>query len=355
MEQFVREVMSGRKRGFTAYAMRAGLSCAEWPYRFGVAAKNLAFDCGMREPFEVSIPVISVGNLTTGGTGKTPVVAFLANWFRDAGVRVGLLSRGYKSLDSQANDEKLVLDQLCPGVPHWLNPNRIASAKQAVAEGCELLILDDAFQHRRLHRDWDIVLVDATNPWGFGHCLPRGLLREPIHSMARANFVMVTRADLVSVDELTAIRTELVRHDHVGSVAELSFRPTVLSNSANESQPLSRVVGQRCLGFCGIGNPESFQQTLKQLGVNLVAWESFPDHHHYDAADLARLTDLAEKTSAEVLLTTQKDLVKLRTTNLSGRPVWSLQIGAEVVRGGPFLEQSLFRILQLVKDRNVGG
>ena len=348
MEQFAREVMSGRKRGLATSLLRAGLWSAQWPYRVGVGCKNVAFDFRLREPFEVGVPVISVGNLTTGGTGKTPVVAFLANWFRDAGVTVGLLSRGYKSLDSLANDEKLVLDQLCPGVPQWLNPDRILSAKRAVVEGCNLLILDDAFQHRRVHRDLDIVLIDATNPWGYGHCLPRGLLREPIANIERADLVVVTRTDQVSAEELTAIRTELVRHNQVGSVIEVAFTPSQLINSAGQAKPLSELSGRRVFGFCGIGNPESFEWTLWQLGSEVVGFESFPDHHHFTSDDLARLAEQAKVTTADLLLTTHKDLVKIHDTELGGRPLWAVQIGTEIVRGAPMLEARLWSILERV-------
>lgn len=370
MEQFAREVMSGRKRSVDASLLRAGLWSAQWPYRVGVASKNLAFDFGLREPFEVGVPVISVGNLTTGGTGKTPVVAFLANWFRDAGAKVGLLSRGYKSLTpennpkrergdeslspsltlrvTEANDEKLVLDQLCPGVPHWLNADRIDSAKRAVIDGCTLLILDDAFQHRRIHRDLDIVLIDATNPWGYGHCLPRGMLREPIGNIERAHLVIVTRTDQVSAEELTAIRTVLVRHDQIGSTVEVSFRPTQLLNSAGESKPLDDLAGQRVFGFCGIGNPASFQQTLRQLGAEIVGFESFPDHHHFTSDDLARLGGQTTAANASTLLTTHKDLVKIQDTELQGRPLWAVQIGTEIVRGAPMLEARLWSILERV-------
>ncbi len=374
MEQFARDVMSGRKRGLAARLLRAGLWAAQWPYRVGVASKNVSFDFRLREPFEVGVPVISVGNLTTGGTGKTPVVAFLANWFRDAGAQVGLLSRGYKSLiregeapaepslvkDSStsarreprppdhANDEKLVLDQLCPGVPQWLNPDRILSAKRAVVDGCNLLILDDAFQHRRVHRDLDIVLIDATNPWGYGHCLPRGLLREPIANIERADLVIVTRTDQVSADELTAIRTELVRHNQVGSVIEVSFRPNRLINSAGQTKPLAEVAGHRVFGFCGIGNPESFEQTLRQLGTEVVGFELFPDHHHFTSDDLARLAERAQSSNAELLLTTHKDLVKFQATELGERPLWAVQIGTDIVRGAPILEARLWSILERV-------
>jgi tetraacyldisaccharide 4'-kinase len=374
MEQFAREVMSGQKRGFAAGLLRAGLWSAQWPYRVGVACKNFAFDFRLRKPFEVGVPVISVGNLTTGGTGKTPIVAFLANWFRDAGAKVGLLSRGYKSFRNtspkrergsatesagdpsplrtlragHANDEKLVLDQLCPGVPQWLNADRILSAKRAVVEGCNLLVLDDAFQHRRIHRDLDIVLIDALNPWGFGYCLPRGLLREPIANVERADLVLVTRADQVQAEELTAIRTELVRRRQVGAVVEVSFRPSQLINSAGQSQFLSALTGQRIFGFCGIGNPDSFERTLRQLGAVVVGFEALPDHHHFSADDLARLGERAKSVNADLLLTTHKDLVKMHVTELGGCPLWGVQIGTEIVRGAPILESCLWSILERV-------
>lgn len=368
-EQFTREVMSGRKHGLAASLLRAGLWSAQWPYRVGVACKNVAFDFRVREQFEVGVPVISVGNLTTGGTGKTPIVAFLANWFRDAGTKVGLLSRGYKSLTKsnpkrergaegrspsltlrvgEANDEKLVLDQLCPGVPQWLNPDRILSAKRAVVDGCNLLILDDAFQHRRVHRDLDIVLVDATNPWGYGHCLPRGLLREPTANIGRADLVVVTRVDQVSAEELTAIRAELVRRNHIGTVIEVAFRPSQLVNSAGQVKSLGELAGQRVCGFCGIGNPESFERTLRQLGSEVVGFESFPDHHHFTTDDLALLGEYAKAANADVLLTTHKDLVKIHETELGGRPLWAVQIGTEIVRGAPMLESRLWSILERV-------
>lgn len=351
MEQFANEVMSGRKRGLAASLLRAGLWTAQWPYRLAVTCKNAAFDFGLREPFEAGVPVISVGNLTTGGTGKTPVVAFLTNWFRDAGVKVGLLSRGYKSLDSSSNDEKLVLDQLCPGVPHWQNRDRIEAAKRAVAEGCQLLILDDGFQHRRLQRDFDIVLVDATNPWGYGHCLPRGLMREPLRSIARADLVIITRADLVAPEQLISIRTELAKHNQVAMVVEATFQPTRLINAAGETRPVSEIVGKRWLGFCGIGNPASFAETLQQAGATLAAFESFPDHHHYTSADLTRLERLATESGSDGLLTTQKDLVKVQTSKLGGLPLWGLVIGTTIVRGTHIIEHHLFRLLDRVRGQ----
>src|SRR5690606_8255127 len=136
-------------------------------YGAAVQWRNFAFDRGWYRVHRAGVPVISVGNLTTGGTGKTPLVAWLVHQLEQLGASPAILSRGYRSVDSHANDEKLVLDRLCPGVPHIQNPDRVAGARAALADGvCNLLVLDDGFQHRRLHRDLDLVLIDALNPWG---------------------------------------------------------------------------------------------------------------------------------------------------------------------------------------------
>ena len=186
-----------------------------------------------------------------------------------------------------------------------------------------------------MHRDLDIVLVDATNPWGYGNCLPRGMLREPIANIERADLVVVTRTDQVSAEKLTAIRAELVRRNHIGTVIEVSFRPSQLINSARQTKSLSELSGQRVFGFCGIGNPESFERTVRQLGAHVVGFEPFPDHFHFAPDDLSRLGELAKSAIADLLLTTHKDLVKIHDLELGGRPVWAVQIGTEISRGAP--------------------
>ncbi|MBU6174878.1 MAG: tetraacyldisaccharide 4'-kinase, partial [Planctomycetes bacterium] len=164
------------------------LWCASQPYAAAVTLRNWAFDRGFKKTIGVEIPVVSVGNLTAGGTGKTPTVAFLAKWFRAQNKRVAILSRGYGAGSDGRNDEAKELEITLPDVPHLQSPDRIASARIAVDElGMELLLLDDGFQHRRIGRDLDIVLLDAREPFGFGHLLPRGLLREPLRSLKRAD------------------------------------------------------------------------------------------------------------------------------------------------------------------------
>ncbi len=288
------------------------------------------------------VPVISVGNLTAGGTGKTPFVAHLVHWFRDRGVRVGILSRGYRALPGEVNDEKLVLDRLCPGVPHFQHKDRLQSAHIAVSEhGAELLILDDGFQHRRLARDLDVVLIDALNPWGYGHLLPRGLLREPPAALRRADLVVLTRADQCT-DEgrqkiLNCLRT-LVGGDNCVQVV---FAARRLRNSSGEVAEFGSLAGQTIAAFCGIGNPENFRQTLDRLGLTVRLFRSFADHHHYTHRDLAEIAEQARAAGAEAILTTHKDLVKINRDDLEDRPLWAVDIETQILCGGERLEHHL--------------
>src|SRR5436190_16306424 len=196
-----RDLVSGHWKGPLAIVLRGALWMLAHPYGWIVRRRNARFDRGLVQPTKVAAPVISVGNLTVGGTGKSPFVAWLARWFLDRGTSVTIISRGYGSRGGKPNDEALELAARLPGVPHLQNPDRIAAANQALATNpAQVLILDDGFQHRRLARDLDIVLLDALAPFGYGHLLPRGLLREPIESLARAQVVALSRSDAVDAE-----------------------------------------------------------------------------------------------------------------------------------------------------------
>lgn len=341
------ELVSGRRRGLGPSIARATLRCLSCAYATGVAVRTRAFDCDWRTIHRASVPVISVGNITTGGTGKTPFTAFLTRRLTDRGVRVGILSRGYRSLNGADNDEKRVLDALCPSVPHLQQRDRVSAAKRAVREhGCNVLILDDGFQHRRLGRDLDIVLIDALNPWGYGHLLPRGLLREPVESLRRADLIVLTRADRCTPDARRAILRELTRIRGNEECVEVAFPPQRLVNVQGESATFDMLAGRRPLAFCGIGNPAGFRETLATLGVNCEL-RGFPDHHHYTAADLQSLQQQAEQGSADILLTTQKDLVKIPQTRLGDMPLWGVRIGVRVLSG----EDRLESLLQALAER----
>jgi tetraacyldisaccharide 4'-kinase len=336
------EILSGERRGLSAALSRFLLAGLSAPYGIAVSARNLAYDRGWLASRRAAVPVISVGNLTTGGTGKTPFTAFLARELQSRGLRPGLLSRGYRSLDGAENDEKRVLDRLCPGVAQVQNPDRVAGAERAILEfGCKVLILDDGLQHRRLQRDVEIVLIDALRPWGFGRLLPRGLLREPMSGLRRADLIVITRADQAPAARVAELRRQ-VAEITPAPVADIAFEPGMLIDSEGCETPLSSLTGRVCLAFCGIGNPEGFAATLRSAGIS-AELEVFPDHHHYAAADFERLRRKAEAMGDVALVTTLKDLVKLPEKWLGGVPVLAVDQRLRVLHGALELDRLLDR------------
>ena len=341
-----RELISGEKQGIVPGLLRAGLKGLSLIYGGAIRSRNIAFDLGIKRVHKASVPVISVGNLTAGGTGKTPFVAWLANRFHDKGVRVAILSRGYRSLSEDVNDEKMVLDQLCPDVPHVQNPNRVEAASSACHDhASQILILDDGFQHRRLARDLDFVLIDALNPWGYAAILPRGLLREPIESLRRADLVLITRADQCTELQKQEI-IEKIQDVCPGIVCvEVGFPLESLVSAEGKTAPLSTLSGKSIVGFCGIGNPDSFHKSLSDAGYDVSSFRSFPDHYHYSREDLEEIGQWGKQSGAEAILVTQKDLVKIKRTELNGLPLWAVQIGTRILKGGETLESHLQSIL----------
>lgn len=308
------DIVSGKSRGLAAPLVRGMLWMLSWPYWLVAATRNAMFDGGLKTIHEVAVPVIAVGNLTTGGTGKTPIVATVVQLLQDIGLTPGIVSRGYHSDESGTNDEKRVLAQLCPAVPHQQNPDRVAAANALIeSEGVTVIVLDDAFQHRRIHRQLNIVLIDATNPFGFDHLLPRGLLRESLSGLCRANLVLITRADAVCATALQKIRDTIATHN--SSLAErtfpVSFQPTGLLSGWGEQRPLASIANQRVVVATAIGNPAAFVATCETMKADVVATMFFPDHHHYSTADIDRIQQSARTANADTILTTLKDLVKI--------------------------------------------
>jgi tetraacyldisaccharide 4'-kinase len=337
-----REIVSGRRRGFAAIALRRALRMAELPYTWVVRRKNRAFDLGRRAAMSIGVPVISVGNLTLGGTGKTPMVAWLARWFQAHGNRPALVSRGYKSRDGVPNDEGRELAQILPEVHHLQKPDRVAAARQAIAQyHCDLILLDDGFQHRRLHRDVDIVLIDATEPFGFGHVFPRGTLREPLEGLRRADVIVLTKADMVDNAERGRIRGVIQDFAPSALCAECRHAPSALIAIEGRRESLAGLHDKRVAAFCGIGNPAGFRHTLEKCGAKVVAWREFPDHHAFNADDVVRLSEWAAIATVDLVVCTHKDLVKLNATELSGKPLLAVQVGIEFLAGQSDLEASL--------------
>lgn len=344
-EQFAIDVISGRRRGVIPAALRSICSVASWGYAAGIATRTIAYDRGWLRTHRVPVPVLSIGNVTTGGTGKTPLVAWFTQRLQLAGYRPGILSRGYRSLDGATNDEAMVLERLCPGVPQVPMRDRVAGAAIAMEQyHCDALVLDDAFQHRRLARDLDVVLIDALQPWGYGHLLPRGLLREPLSALKRADVVIITRSDQVDASTLTDIRYTIARVRGVEEHIAVRFAPKRLMNALGHVQHPGCFGAAGMLAFCGIGNPDGFRRTLQDIGVTSDL-RVFPDHHHYTAADLNDLAQWQRAHGATALMTTMKDLVKIPLEHPLAANVWAVEIATEFIAGEQILLERLNRFM----------
>lgn len=327
-------ITTGQRRGPAATAARAALWWARLPYGVAVSVRNRLFDAGVRNSTRVPVPVVVVGNLTVGGTGKTPCVEYVARHYRERGVAVAILSRGY-GVAAGPNDEALVLEENLPDVPHLQGADRVEMALKAVEElEGELLILDDGFQHRRLARDLDIVLLDATRPVDCEYLLPRGTLREPLGGLRRARVAVLTRCDQATAESVARQRAMLARRFPHLHVAEAVHAPVELVSADGRTAGLDLVRGRSALAFCGLGHPAAFRSTLTQLGAAVTEFVPFADHHPYTRDDVERLRMLAAKLPADGLaLTTQKDFVKLRLGDLAGRPLWAVRVGLQVRSG----------------------
>ncbi len=334
LSDYYRALTSGERRGPLASLQRGGLWLLSIGYGLGMRLRNWSFDRGWKKSRKVAVPVISVGNLTLGGTGKTPCVELVAEFFRRRGVRVAILSRGYGSTAGR-NDEAMVLEENLPDVPHLQGPDRVALAQAAIDElESELLILDDGFQHRRLQRDLDLVLIDCTNPWGHGGLFPRGWLREPASSLKRTGLVLLTRCDQVGTTELQRLREAVLRFHPQATMLEAAHGPVALVNARMQTAPLDRLRSAPVIAFCGLGNPEAFRRTLADVGASVTEFRGYPDHHAY--------TRKAGRQGPECLVvTTQKDLVKLRLDRLGSHELWAVRIRLRIVHGEEAFEAKL--------------
>ncbi len=336
-------MVSGQACGLLATIARFGLSLAEIPYRWAVAYRNHCFDKGRRTIQAVGVPVISVGNLTLGGTGKTPTVELLATYFLENGVRVAIVSRGYGSSSSEQNDEAMELSEKLPQVPHIQNPDRVAAATSAIEQhACQAILLDDGFQHRRLARDLDIVLIDALEPFGFEHVFPRGTLREPVSNIVRADAVALTRCELIDHEQREDVRQRIKTLAPNAVWLEITHHvDSLLGTDGRRVDPKS-LDGEQIAAFCGIGNPQNFRRTItSSCNWNLAGWLEFPDHHRYDRQDVTNLLDWLKKVEASVAVCTHKDLVKLRSIWPADMKLYALITTSKILEGGDDLSRLL--------------
>lgn len=309
LEGYHRGVISGANDGAAGSILRGLLRLAEPFYSAAVLSRNALFSKGIFASDPAGRPVISVGNITTGGTGKTPVVQWLATRLRDNGHHPAVLLRGYKG-----GDEQRMLQSSLPGTVVEANPSRVEGARSVLANhrNVDVFVLDDGFQHRKIRRDFDLVLIDASNPFGFGHVLPRGLLREPLAGLARASAFLITHMELADASALGEIQAKLRHYNPAAPIFRCSHTLSDLLRADDSMAPASDIRSSKTMTFCGIGNPGGFERQIAGIS-NLVASHRFDDHHHYTLTDIPRLADLAARAGAQTLITTEKDWVKLRS------------------------------------------
>jgi tetraacyldisaccharide 4'-kinase len=324
-----RQLADGTRSGMAAWALRMVLAVLAIPYAAATSTRNWLYDRGIAPVTAAAIPVISVGNLTVGGTGKTPLVAWLCRQLTQMGRNPAIVSRGYGAAGGDTSDEAAELAILLPGVPHVANRDRVAGVAEAARRGADVAVLDDGFQHRRLWRDLDIVAIDASNPFGCNHLLPRGLLRESIRGLVRADACVMTRATGIDEPARARIRDAVTRARHgIAPEAwmETEHRPVAIRSWSGHQEPLSFLPGKKIAAFCGIGNPTAFRTTVGDLGVDLVGFRCFADHHAYTESDLESLASWAKAAEATMLLTTLKDLVRIRHDRLDIIPIAAVEI-----------------------------
>ncbi|MFC1510069.1 tetraacyldisaccharide 4'-kinase [Candidatus Omnitrophota bacterium] len=316
MKSFLKKIITDEARGPFVALLKGVLFALSMLFRLLVALRNRLLACKVLSQKKCGVPVISVGNVTLGGVGKTPLVSFIAKKILAQGKKPVVLMRGYMDQTSKrcaenvASDEALMLKEQS-GVDVVVGADRVAQANAYLsAQSCDVFLLDDGFQHRQCARDLDIVVIDASNPWGNGHLLPRGILREPPSALKRADVIVLSKTEGVrALDELKA---QIKKLNPASLMAEMTHRFKSLVNlREGASVDPKQLEGKILCSFCSIAHPASFVRTLSDIKLKPVKNFAFMDHYVYVGRDIEALNQFCCENNVDVLMTTQKDAVKL--------------------------------------------
>ncbi|QQE13659.1 tetraacyldisaccharide 4'-kinase [Planctomycetota bacterium] len=346
-EKRILRIMSGSDKDLTAKGLRLLMQTAEPAYILATAARNTLFNTNIRKPQPLGRPAIAVGNITTGGTGKTPFVTMLAKYLLSQNHKPAILLRGYHSTEQGSDEARAYQTMFKDQVIVEPNPSRIDGAKNVLRNHPQtsVFLLDDAYQHRQAARDLNLVLIDATQPFGYNHVLPRGLLREPIKNLKRADAIILTRADQVENEQLQSIINTISEAAGTPPIAHTAHQWTHLLDINDNKIQLQDIKHKSVAAATGIGNPTAFSHTIKQHTAALLAFDTFPDHHHFTSDDITSLLNNTIKLGAQALLLTEKDYVKwqpLLTDNLKNIiPILRPQLSIRCITG----EQDLFNLI----------
>jgi len=327
-----RKLISGKTAGITAAVLRLSLRFISLFYGAAIRLRNFLYDNEWLKVTSVNAVVISIGNITTGGTGKTPLVIRLCKQIVQK-YGIAILTRGYKTtknlkLKTQNYiDEPQILARSCPGAKVIVNPDRVAAARHAINKfAAKVLIMDDGFQHRRLHRDLDIVTIDAACPFGYDRLLPAGLLREPLNALKRADAVVITRCDQIPQNELANLKEKLQQINPNMVIAEAIHAPVGVRTTDGKKISIAELTTKNIFAFCGIGNPDAFFNTIRKIPANLIGSKIYDDHHHYCADDITDIQKQAQLLKADLMLTTEKDATKIISASNLQIPLGCLEI-----------------------------
>jgi len=364
-ERYAVDVILERKEGGRANALKFALGILALAYERIVQVRLAFYRARVLRPREVGCSVVSIGNLTVGGTGKTPVAEMLARELQKRGRRVAILSRGYKSaprpfaqrlrnrifknldlfpprivsdgtsvlLDSRrAGDEPHMLARNLPGVCVLVDKDRVKSGLYALRHfGSNVLLLDDGLQYQRLHHRMDIVLVDSQSPFGNERLLPRGTLREPPENLRRASYIIVTKSGPTPD---TALISRLRGLNPTAAIIECNHAPRHWQDlRTGETFPLNHLKGRHVGAMSGIARPESFEEAVRQLGANVEITKSFADHHRYTKKEIYRFLEWCDRRSLDALVTTEKDAVRFPEIDSPSVPMLFLRVEIEILRG----------------------
>ncbi|MGV3755557.1 MAG: tetraacyldisaccharide 4'-kinase [Verrucomicrobiota bacterium] len=364
-EQFVLEVIFERRRGKRATTVRMLLYGMSKVFEGIVKARKFLYDVRILRDTTLGIQVIAVGNITAGGTGKTPVVEKFARELQDQGRKVAILSRGYRSkppplrrrlinkilfreeatpprvvsdgksllLDSEtAGDEPYMLASNLKDVVVLVDKDRVKSGRYAIQKfGCDILLLDDGFQYWKLRgRRKDIVLIDCQQPFGNEHMLPRGTLREPPPHLARASVIFLTKSD----GNTAELRKRIAKYNPTAGIIECVHHPLYFEDVfTGERHGLDFLKGRRVASFSAIAQPESFEQSLVKLGAELVYTKSYADHHRFTQQEVLNAINRSKKRQAEMIITTQKDAVRFPKIDRRDLPIYFMRVEIKILSG----------------------
>lgn len=376
LENWATDIIFGRARGFWPSLMRLALRLLSWIYRFGVKVRLWLYRKQWKPQSNLATMVVSIGNLTVGGTGKTPVVERFARELTARGRKVVILSRGYKSADLEspqqwrnpttgevvtsppkivsdgkdillkakyAGDEPYMLATNLPGVGVVVDRDRVRGGRFAVKElGADILLLDDGLQYLGLEHSIDVVLVDSQQPFGIEYILPRGTLREPPGNLKRADYIFLTKSDGVNREELVK---RIRKYNQVAEIMECTHGPKHLKSVFEDDiLPLEALRGKYVGAISGIAQPKSFDRLLKKLGAKVLFHTTFADHHAFTAKEIEPFMYRCITRGVDMVVTTEKDAVRFPRPAEIDVPIYYLRIEVKILDGQEVWEQCLERI-----------